>query len=76
MITFFIKKLSLPLQKDVVASVGNFQASREAENLSISLYSFFGKYVEVAYNVMDKSIVSVTFITKIETANLYSNLFK
>lgn len=76
MIKLLLNRLSLPLQKDVVASVGNFQASRKAENLSISLYSVFGKYVEVAYNVSDNYIVSVTFITKNEAANLYENLFK
>lgn len=75
MIPFLLKRLSLPHQFDVVASIGNFLALRIAENLSISLYSFFGKYVEVAYNVSDKSIVSVNFITKIEAANLYKDFF-
>lgn len=76
MVKLLLNRLSLPLQKNVVASVGNFQASRKAENLSISLYSVFGKYVEVAYNVSNNYIVSVTFITKIKAANLYKNLFK
>lgn len=74
MIPFILKKLSLPQQKNVVASIGNFLASRKAENLTISLYSIFGKYVEVAYNVSDKSIISVAFISKIEAANLYIDI--
>lgn len=72
MITFILKKLSLPQQKNVVASIGNFLASRKAENLTISLYSLFGKYIEVAYQSNDKILFSVSLVSKKEIKELYS----
>ena len=73
MITFILKKLSLPQQKNVVASIGNFLASRYDGDTAISLYSFFNSYLEVTQDKISNSIVSVQKVSKTEIKENYSS---